>query len=253
MSNSPKPRSTKRRKRAGSAANSELISSESPAVAVAIAEEDADLDSQKLGTSDAVAESTPAESISVAVGAAQAGRDQPPGVPELEDVAVEDDELRIRTVQELVSLPEDQGQVELLLFRLGDELFAFDLVAAEEAVELELLHKVPDMPSTMLGVFDLRGRLVPVYSPSSALRSPRRQDAGVLLLMRVDERRVGLAVDDVEDVMMLERAMLRPPPMLDGEAQLLLGVAFFGDSLVSILDARSLITACAATTISEAA
>ena len=157
---------------------------------------------------------------------------------------------RIRSVHELLDRPD--GEVELLLFRVGPEFFAFDLAAAEEAVELETVHGVPDMPDAMLGVFDLRGRLVPVYSPAGALRVASTPEDGVLLLMRSGDRRVGIVVDDVQDVVVLRRAMLRPPPSGEGDG-LLLGVAFFGDELVTILDAHALVATCAMPATAEAA
>jgi purine-binding chemotaxis protein CheW len=160
------------------------------------------------------------------------------------------EEERIRSVKELLAL--GAGEVELLLFRVGAESFAFDLAAAEEAVELESVHAVPDMPDAMLGVFDLRGRLIPVYSPSAMLCTPDSPTSGVLLLMRAGERRVGIVVDDVEDVVVLEHGMLRPPPSADADG-LVLGVAFFGDALVTILDAHALVATCAAPATAEVA
>lgn len=159
-------------------------------------------------------------------------------------------EERIRSVHELLARTE--GEVELLLFRVGAEAFAFDLAAAEEAVELDAVHPVPDMPDAMLGVFDLRGRLVPVYSPADALRTARGPGEGVLLLMRAEDRRVGIVVDDVQDVVVLGRTMLRPPPSGEGDG-LVLGVAFFGDELVTILDARALVATCALPATAEVA
>lgn len=160
-------------------------------------------------------------------------------------------EERIRTVRDLRARGE--GAVELLLFRLGTELFAFDLVAAEEVVELEAVHGVPDAPPSMLGVLDLRGRLVPVYTPSAALRAPRQAEGGVMLLMRAGDRRIGVAVDDVEDVVELSHPMLRPPPALEADGGLVVGVAFVGDALVTILDAPTLVAACASLPHAEAA
>jgi purine-binding chemotaxis protein CheW len=182
----------------------------------------------------------------MAVELAKMADDAPPA--DGEEVA--DVEQRIRTVHELMALP--SGEVELLLFRLGAESFAFDLAAAEEAVELESVHAVPDMPDAMLGVFDLRGRLVPVYSPAVSLRSEGSGAAGVLLLMRAGERRVGLVVDDVQDVVVLDRTMLRPPPSVEGDG-LVLGLAFFGDELVTILDAHALVATCALPATAEVA
>lgn len=167
--------------------------------------------------------------------------------------AEEDDEQvddeRIVSVRELLAL--GTGAVELLLFRVGRESFAFDLVAAEEAVELEGVHPVPDMPDAMLGVFDLRGRLIPVYSPAATLCTPTTRDAGVLLLMRAGDRRIGIVVDDVEDVVPVERGMIRPPPVVETDG-IVLGVAFVGDALITILDAHALIATCAVAPTPEA-
>lgn len=180
-----------------------------------------------------------AESVALAL-AEMAETDEP--APEAEE--------RIRSVHDLLARPD--GEVELLLFRVGAEYFAFDLAAAEEAVELDTVHGVPDMPDAMLGVFDLRGRLVPVYSPAGALRVASSPEDGVLLLMRSGDRRVGIVVDDVQDVVVLRRAMLRPPPSGEGDG-LVLGVAFFGDELVTILDAHALVATCAMPATAEAA
>jgi purine-binding chemotaxis protein CheW len=166
-----------------------------------------------------------------------------------DSVPAPDDQLEEERIR-LLAL--GAGEVELLLFRVGAESFAFDLAAAEEAVELESVHAVPDMPDAMLGVFDLRGRLIPVYSPSAMLCTPDSPTSGVLLLMRAGERRVGIVVDDVEDVVVLEHGMLRPPPSADADG-LVLGVAFFGDTLVTILDAHALVATCAAPVTAEVA
>jgi chemotaxis signal transduction protein len=74
----------------------------------------------------------------------------------------------------------------------------------------------------------------------------------VLLLMRTRERRVGIVVDDVEDVVVLEHGMLRPPPSADADG-LVLGVAFVGEALVTILDAHVLVATCAAPATAEVA
>ena len=135
------------------------------------------------------------------------------------------------------------------MFRVGRELFAADLCAVEEAVELEGLRPLPEMPSGMLGVFPLRGRMTPVYSPARALGVALGERSGVALLMRatvdgVAHRRVGLAIDDVEDVLTVDLSTLRDPPLADGTDGLLLGLARRGAELVAVIDAEALVTAC---------
>lgn len=136
---------------------------------------------------------------------------------------------------------------ELLLFRIGAEFFAVDLAAVEEAIEVPDVHRLPDMPSSMLGVFTLRGRMLPVYSPAVCLDVSATTDAAVVLVMRSHgEQRVGLAVDDIEDVIQLDPAMMHRPPMPDPDDTILLGVTRHGTEPVGVVDAASLIAACTA-------
>ena len=141
---------------------------------------------------------------------------------------------------------------EMLLFRLGGEYFAIDLAAAEEVLELPQLERLPDMAATLLGVVMLRDQLLPVYTPELPLRVARSGGHGVMVVLRSGERRVGLAVDDVEDVMTIEPSMVSRPPVLDGGGTVLRGVARRGTELVGIVDADALVSACASSTIAEA-
>ena len=140
----------------------------------------------------------------------------------------------------------------LLLFRVGAEWFALDLKAAEEALELPALERVPAMPPTMLGVFPLRGQLIPVYAPDSALGASRAggggaggsegEGEGVVIVVRARDRRIGLAVDDVEDVIMMDLSKMRRPPGRAAAEQLVLGVLRHGSELVSVIDAAALVS-----------
>jgi len=141
---------------------------------------------------------------------------------------------------------------ELLLFRIGAEFFAVDLAAVEEAIEVPDVHRLPDMPSAMLGVFTLRGRMLPVYSPAQCLDVSATTEAAVVLVMRRHgDQRVGLAVDDIEDVILLDPSMMHRPPMPDPDDTVLLGVARHGAEPVGVVDAASLIAACTAAPSSD--
>ena len=139
---------------------------------------------------------------------------------------------------------ERDGVADLLMFRIGEELFATDLSSVEEAVTLPEIHHLPEMPAAMLGAFNLRGRLTPVYSPSHVIGVPLRGAAQAALLVRSGTRRLGLAVDDVEDVFQVNLATVREAPGTDDADGILLGVAHHGKELVAIVDAEALVAAC---------
>lgn len=159
-----------------------------------------------------------------------------------------------------------EAGVELLLFRVGGDLFAADLLAVEEARELGEVHPVPAAPPAMLGVCGLRGRLLPVYSPERALAHPARpsrQDAYVLVLRAATGtgRPVGLVVDDVEDVLTANLAEAQDLSEVDRETaassgalagahgaagSVWLGVLHWKGELVALVDTDALVAACAA-------
>jgi len=154
--------------------------------------------------------------------------------------------------------------VELLLFRVGGDLFATDLLAIEEALELGDVHPVPGAPPAMLGVLGLRGRLLPVYSPEAALRQPPRGDrraAYALVLSAFGgqeaSRPVAVAVDDVEDVHRVDLRDVQDPGAARAvesaeagagavEHDAVLGVVRWNGEIVALVDPEALAAACAA-------
>lgn len=145
------------------------------------------------------------------------------------------------------------GIVEVLLFRIGAEIFATDLTAAEEVIEAPRVHRVPEMPDQMLGFFSLRGKLLPVFSPSVLLGASLSREQGAAVVLRAGEKRVALAIDDVDDVMPLDLARLRDVPAASDPEGVLLGVAWRENELVSLIDAESLLAACQSEQLVETA
>lgn len=139
-----------------------------------------------------------------------------------------------------------EGALECLIFRVGAELFALDLAAVEEALELPAVHRVPEMPAAMLGVFELRERLLPVYSPARSLGVELSIENAVALVLHVLDRRIALAVDDVEDVLRVDLTQLRRSPVPDGGEGVLLGVVRSGRDLVTLIHGEALALTCLA-------
>ena len=146
-----------------------------------------------------------------------------------------------------------EGQSDTLVFRVGTERFAIDLAAVEEAIELPSVHHLPEMPDHLLGVFELRGRLVPIYSPEHVLRVALTHEAAAVLVLRSREKRLGLAVDDVDDVLTIDGAAVRRAPIPDNEDNVMLGVIRRGADLLALVDAESLALGCLADQLTEAA
>ena len=100
----------------------------------------------------------------------------------------------------------------LLLMRHGLEYFAVLLTAAMEAVELPPLTRIPEAPAYLLGMLTDRGAGVPVFDGGRILEvDTLGTDEGVLVIVGDGERRIGLVVDEVEDVIMADMTTMQQP------------------------------------------
>jgi purine-binding chemotaxis protein CheW len=135
------------------------------------------------------------------------------------------------------------GLAELLLFRVGGEFFGIPLAHAEEAVESLAREPLPGMPPGMLGVAAYRGSPLPVYAARPVLGAAAAGD-GVTLVVRGAGGRVGVVVDDVEDVIVTDLSALRPlPGPVASTDPVLLGVIRRGTELVAVCDPDALVRA----------
>jgi len=134
------------------------------------------------------------------------------------------------------------GMAQLLVFRVASELFGVELITAEEALDMPVLHRLPEMPTEMRGVFTLRGALVSVFEPRVVLGLECQQSATAVVFCGGD-RRVAIATDDVEDVVTVDLRTVRDAPGARAKDGALLGIVHNGASFVALLDAEALIDA----------
>jgi chemotaxis signal transduction protein len=138
------------------------------------------------------------------------------------------------------------GHAELLVFRVGSELFATELRAVEEAVEGVDVQTIPDTPPAMLGIFALRDRTLPMYVLARVLEVPGSEGGQMTLVLRPAGQRIALAIDAVDDVFEAPLDAVRPAPAhADGDA-MVLGVVWRGTELITLLDAELVVAACVA-------
>lgn len=95
-------------------------------------------------------------------------------------------------------------QTRVLEFDLGDERFCLDIEYIEEIVELENMTRVPNSPSHVEGVVDLRGQVTAIINPKDTL-AVDDDGRGELIVVfdseEMDEQgHLGWVVDEVRQV-----------------------------------------------------
>jgi len=88
-------------------------------------------------------------------------------------------------------------------FMMGSEHYGVDIMAVEEIIRPIDITPVPRAPSFVEGIINLRGRIIPVVDLRNRLRIPITGNADNMriVVMKIDNRRLGFIVDKVEEVM----------------------------------------------------
>lgn len=137
------------------------------------------------------------------------------------------------------------GQVRMLVFRVGGERFALPLAVVNEVIDMPPVQALPDSSHRVIGVATLRGELVSVYDPRPLLQAGA-DTYDMALLFTVGNRRVGLGIDDVYDPILIEADDVRSAPGVDAADGVLLGVVRRGTELIGVLDRDALTRALCA-------
>jgi purine-binding chemotaxis protein CheW len=137
----------------------------------------------------------------------------------------------------------------LCTFLIGDQLFGVDAVHVHEVIRRLPLTRIPLAPPAVLGLGNLRGRIVTCIDLRGRLGlAPRAGERAVHMVLEGDDGLVSLEVDDVGDVVELDSAGAEPaPPTLRGPARdLVTGAHVLADRLLLVLDAARAIEPAAA-------
>ncbi|PZA06886.1 MULTISPECIES: chemotaxis protein CheW [unclassified Meiothermus] len=83
------------------------------------------------------------------------------------------------------------------LFRLADRVFALDVRSVREVVEVGLLSSIPLAPAEVLGLFSVRGEILPLVSLAALLGLAGAASSSRAVVVRHGEQQVALAVSEV--------------------------------------------------------
>jgi purine-binding chemotaxis protein CheW len=136
--------------------------------------------------------------------------------------------------------------VKLVIFRIGDDLFAAEVLAVDRVLRYSAPNPVPDVPRWIQGVIEHRGSVIPVVD----LRLRIERDEAELsastriLVLNTSDGFVGAIADAVVEVAAVPAAAVSPPPPLFRglAADAVRGIAKVRDQLVVVLDTDRVLT-----------
>lgn len=112
-------------------------------------------------------------------------------------------------------LPPD-AVVELISFEIGDQFFCVDIRAVREIRGWTPATALPQTPSYLMGVINLRGAVIPVLDLRNRLGLGRTEPSSrhVIVVIQTEGLVAGLLVDGVEETFQVAVDKLQPPPAI---------------------------------------
>jgi purine-binding chemotaxis protein CheW len=90
---------------------------------------------------------------------------------------------------------------QLVIFRVAETRYGFDIDAVDEILAPQRITALPDAPNGVLGLADVRGKVVPVFDLHWTFGVPKGDGRDArFVLVRTYEVPVALLVDAVEEV-----------------------------------------------------
>jgi purine-binding chemotaxis protein CheW len=135
-------------------------------------------------------------------------------------------------------------------FEVADQLFGLDVANVQEVLSFDTYTPVPLAPSSIGGLFNLRGQVIAAIDLRVQLGLPPRTSTGPAMnvIVRAEDESVSLLVDRIGEVVTLHNDLFEPPPdTLHGPSRHLISGAFKLDGRLML----ALDTARATNTTSE--
>ena len=139
-------------------------------------------------------------------------------------------------------------EIQLVVFRIGEEEFGVDINQVREIVKLVSITRMPKAPVFIEGVVNLRGQIITVIDLAKRLDLPSkgRTETSRIMVVEVGGNVVGMVVDSVSEVLRLSNTDIEDTPSLietEVHERYLRGVGKIGDRLLILLDLKQVLTA----------
>jgi purine-binding chemotaxis protein CheW len=148
------------------------------------------------------------------------------------------------------------GADKIVVFRLGDHLFAAGVHSVERVLRYQRARPLPDVPPWVDGVIEYRSRVIPQLDLRRRFELPEAA-AGAstrVLVLSVGDGWIAAVVDAVLEVAAYDASALSAPPALfRGLAgEYLKGLVRNGERLIVVLDVERLLSATERLRLQEA-
>lgn len=135
--------------------------------------------------------------------------------------------------------------IQMVVFSVGQEEYGIDISCAQEIIRIpESITKVPDMPSFVEGMLNLRDQVIPVIDLRKrfGVEDTEKGNDSRLLVLNLEGMLLGSIVDDVSEVLSVEEKAMESlyAEMANLGNHCIKSICKVDDRLIMLLDANKL-------------
>jgi len=144
-------------------------------------------------------------------------------------------------------LVEDTGK-EFLVFTLAAQEYGIDILKVQEirGYDSQSVTRIANVPAFIKGVTNLRGIIVPIVDMRIKfnLENIEYNHQTVVVILNLSSRVVGVVVDGVTDVLMLQEAQISAAPQFGTtfSTEYLTGIGTLDERMLILVDIERLMT-----------
>ena len=129
---------------------------------------------------------------------------------------------------------------QLVIFELANESYGINIAVVESIIKMQTITQLPQTPSYVKGVTNLRGSVLPVIDLRSRFALAPREDTRQtrIIIVTMGNIKVGVTVDGVSEVLRVSDELIEPlPPMVNSENSVFLkGIVRMENRLIILLE-----------------
>lgn len=140
----------------------------------------------------------------------------------------------------------EEDTKQYIAFTLNEQLYGIEISVVQVIERLKSITRIPKAPKSVVGVFNLRGEIIPVLSLrlKFGLEEKAFDDKTRIIIIRLGESSVGLIVDEVKEVLEINEEEIEKVEVNqkgDSQSQNILGVGKLEDNIITLLKVQNIL------------
>jgi len=149
-----------------------------------------------------------------------------------------------QSAQQEIGIVQTDNVVQLVGFVIGVEEYAVPILSIQEIIKPFEWTRVPQVPKYVLGVFNLRGAVIPLIDLRAkfGLKTKKHSEETRFIVMRNGDDVAGFVIDRLTMAIRIKKENIGPAPdTVNGDDTIIDGVGKQQDKIITILKVNKLL------------